>query len=205
MQAVLLMRSPARGVIITDTHITTTVRVDAGTDTDHARLRPPLIRHLALRRCQKGWVLGIVRLVRDLPVRLRRRRTELAISSLDASLNYVANSKGKEKNWHLRKPHPGVLAHVHAPLSPTLHQLHALPPPNGRARLLPGLVHHHVHPHLSPHRPTFPLTASDRTCPQRWISTLKRLMILAWTLRRWFHRAFLPPGSLIIPSLKVGT
>jgi len=120
VQPVLLMQSPARGIIITDAHTTMTVRVDADTDTDHARLRAPLIRHLAPRRCQRDWESGIGRLVRELPVRLRHRKTELAISR-DVSLNYVANSKGREKNWQLRKLHPGLLPHIHAPLSLTLH------------------------------------------------------------------------------------
>jgi hypothetical protein len=78
------------GIIANDAHITTTVRADIGTDdTDHARSRALLTRHLAPKRCQRP---GIDRLARELPVSLSQR-IALAIS-LDANMNYAANSRG---------------------------------------------------------------------------------------------------------------
>jgi hypothetical protein len=63
----LLMRIIARG--INDALFTMTVRADIGADTDRARVL--LIRHLAPKRCQTGWVLEIDPLVREPPVSLR--------------------------------------------------------------------------------------------------------------------------------------
>ncbi len=103
VQVVLLMRIPTRGT--NDAHIARTTRADAGAD--HFRLH--LIRRLAPRHCQRGWVLvlGIGHLAREPPVNFRRNRTALT-TSRDASLSCGANSKGRE--GHRLKSHPGVRA-----------------------------------------------------------------------------------------------
>jgi hypothetical protein len=63
----LLMRIIAGG--IDDAHIATTRRTDVGTDTDHARSRALLTRHLAPKLCLRGWV-RINPLAREAPVSL---------------------------------------------------------------------------------------------------------------------------------------
>jgi hypothetical protein len=94
--------------------IATAVRADTGIDHAHFRAHP--IRRPAPRRYRMGWVLapGIGRLIRGSPVSLHRRRTAAAIS-LNASLSYAANSRGREER-HRLKTHPGTRSHVHAHL-----------------------------------------------------------------------------------------
>jgi len=95
----LLMRIIAGG--INDVHIATTRPTDVGTDTDHARSRALLTKHLAPKRCLRGWV-RIDPLARETPVILWCPRTTPEIS-LDANPNYDANSKGRGKR--LQKLH----------------------------------------------------------------------------------------------------
>ena len=197
VQVVLLMRIPARGT--NDAHIARTTRADAAAD--HFRLH--LIRHLAPRHCQRGWVLvlGIGHLARGPPVNFRRNTTALT-TSRDASLSCGANSKGRE--GHRLKSHPGVRAHVLAPPSWTLRPFRTMPPPNRRTLLRPVRVRHRGHHHPSPRRQTFPLIAFDRTCRPRWTNTSNRRMTLGWTSHRWLRPAFRRRGSSTMPSLKAG-
>ena len=74
VQTILLpMRVTARG--INDVLITMTVRADIGTDTDRPPPRALLIRHLAPKRCRRGWMSGIDPLDLEPPVSPRWRRT----------------------------------------------------------------------------------------------------------------------------------
>ena len=165
VQTVLpLMRIVAGG--INGAHIAMTRRTDVGTDTDHARSRalPGLTRHLAPKRCLRGWV-RIHPLARETPVSLWCPTTALAIS-LDANPNYAANSKGRGKRLQ-------TIGLIRALLYWTLHAMHL---PNHHDLLLPGPVHHQVHHRLSHHLPTFPPVAFDPTYRLKWTSTSRHPM-----------------------------
>jgi len=109
VQMVLMMGIPTHGT--NGAPIATAVRADTGIDHAHFRAHP--IRRPAPRRYRMGWMpaLGIGRLIRGSPVSPHRKRTVAAIS-LNASLNYAANSKGREERRRL-KTHPGARPHVH--------------------------------------------------------------------------------------------
>jgi len=176
VQTVLMMGIPAHGT--NDAPIATAAHADTGIDHAHFRAHP--IRRLAPRHYRMGWVLtpGIDRLIRGPQVSPHRRRTAPVIS-LNASLNYAANSKGREES-HRLKLHPAARAHVHAHPHRPLHPFPAIPPPpNRRALLLQARVHHLVHHRPSHHQPTFCPIAFDRTCRRRWTSTSKRPTTLA--------------------------
>jgi hypothetical protein len=170
---------PVRGT--NGTHINATPLANAGTD--HAHTRGLQIKDPVPKRCLRGCVLEIGRLAREPPVDLRYHyQKTLHTISLNASLNYAANSKGKERCP--QKQRRGMCVHVRAPLSWTLRQVHTTPHPNPLALLLPGHGHHQDHHHLFHHRTTLPLIVFDPTYPLKWTSTLTRPMTLAWTLHR---------------------